>query len=102
MTVEVLLADAAGRGEGGELPLIERLPRRLELLVDGEGEREIHVVAAEQNVIADRLALQRELSARLRHADEREVAGAAADVDHQQHVSGLELLAPALAHRLEP
>ena len=73
-----------------------------ELARDDVGQREVHVVAAEQDVVADRDAVQLEVAVALDHGDQREVGGAAADVDDQDHVADLHLLAPAVAAGLEP
>src|SRR5438270_260165 len=70
-------------------------PARRELALDAAGEREVHVVAAEQEVVTDRGALEAE-PADIRGRgcgrggrfpvgeapDEREVGGPAADVAH--------------------
>ena len=45
---------ATGVGERGELPGIEFLAERGELLVQSMREPEVHVISAQQNVIADR------------------------------------------------
>ena len=45
--------------------------------------REIHVIAAEQQVISHRLANERQLALLFHGPDQAEIAGAAADVDHQ-------------------
>jgi hypothetical protein len=65
------------------------------------GQREVHVVAAEQDVVAHRDALEGQLAIVLEHRDQREVRGAAAHVYHQQHLTEAQLLAPVGAP-LEP
>ena len=55
------------------------------------GEREVHVVAAEQDVVADGDALERQRALLLVDRDQGEVGGAAADVAHQHDVAGAEL-----------
>ena len=60
-------------------------------------EREVHVVAAEQDVVADRDAMQFQVAFALDDGDQREVGGAAADVDDEDDVADLHLLAPAAA-----
>ena len=47
------------------------------------GEREVHVVAAEQQVIADGLPHETESALLLHRADEAEIARAAADIDDE-------------------
>ena len=66
-----------------------------ELARDDVREREVHVVAAEQDVLADRHAMQFEIAVALDHRDQRQVGRAAADVDAQDQVADLHLLTPA-------
>src|SRR5205814_10136609 len=65
-------------------------------------EREVDVVAAEQDVVADREPREREPSFLLAHRDEREVARAATYVHDEDDVAGPERLAPFLACTLHP
>ncbi len=53
-------------------------------------------------MIADRHAHELERAVLLDGRDRREIGGPAAHVDDEDHVARLELLAPAVAHRLEP
>ena len=92
---EPLLRGAARVRERRDLPAIERLAPRPRAGLHDVREREVHVVAAEQDVIADRDAREREAPALLGRGDGREVRRAAADVDDEDHVARLELLAPA-------
>ena len=65
---------------------------------------QIHVVAAQQNVLAHRHAVQREFAVRLRDRNQREIRGAAADIHHQDEVAHRHALAPvrmALQPRVE-
>ena len=57
-------------------------------------QRGIDVVAAEQDVIAHRDPLQRDLAVLFLHRDQREIGGAAADVDHQDQIAHADPLAP--------
>ena len=79
-----------------------RWPAPSSLLLQPSRERQIHVVAAEQDVLADGDAAQRERAALLADRDEAEVGGAAADVAHQHEVADLHALAPGVALRGEP
>ena len=75
---------------------------RLEALLHDAREREVHVVAAEQDVIADRDALEREVAVVLADEDQAEIGRAAADVAHEQQVADAELPPPALARAVDP
>ena len=53
--------------------------------LDDRRKRQIDIVAAEQQMIADRDALERRRSGLGPHANQAEIGGAAADVAHQRH-----------------
>src|SRR5437899_1663641 len=65
-------------------------------------QRQVDVVAAEEDVVADREAGQRQATLLLAHCDEREVAGAAADVDDEDDVARTHVSAPFVAGGLDP
>src|SRR3954470_21609606 len=73
-----------------------------EALLDDACEREVHVVAALQYVIANGDALEREVAVVLADEDQAEVGGAAADVAHQQQVAHAKRPAPGLARAVDP
>ena len=54
-------------------------------------ERQVHVVAAEQDVIADRDALEREIAVVFADENQAEVGRAAADVAHEHEIADAEL-----------
>ena len=58
------------------------------------GEREIDIVAAQQNVIADRDAVEAQFAVRFGDRDQREIGGTAADIDDQDQVAHGDALAP--------
>ena len=96
------LADPALVPELLELPRVDAVAGALELLLQPSRERQIHVVAAQQDVLAHGDAAQRERAALLADRDEAEVGGAAAHVAHQHQVAHLHALAPGVALRGEP
>jgi hypothetical protein len=65
------------------------------------GERKIHIVAAEEEVFADRDALEAKFPAFRRDGDESEVGGPSADVDHQNEVAWGDTF-PPIGVALEP
>jgi hypothetical protein len=67
---EALLADAARLDQRLELVRVELVARAREPPLDAAGERQVHVVAAEQEVVAHRGAGERELPARVAHVDQ--------------------------------
>ncbi len=68
---------------------------RLEALLEQAGERQVHVVAAEQDVLADGDALEGEVAVALGHGDQAEVGRAAADVADEDQVADRDAPAPA-------
>ena len=58
-------------------------------------EREVHVVAAEQDVLPDGDALEREIAVALRDGDQAEVRSPATDVADEDQVSDGDAAAPA-------
>ncbi len=58
------------------------------------GEREIDIVAAEQDVIAHRDAVEAQFAVRFGDGDQREIGGAAADIDHQNEIADGDALPP--------
>ena len=56
---------------------------------------QVHVVAAEQDVLADGDAGQLQCAVLLGDRDQRQVRGAAADIDDEDDVADLDLVAPA-------
>ena len=66
------------------------------------GEGEVHVVAAEEDVIADGDTRELERALLLHRGDGGEVGGASADVDDEDHVAHLEVTAPVLTARGDP
>ncbi|MBN2196736.1 MAG: hypothetical protein JW751_28265 [Polyangiaceae bacterium] len=81
---ELLLRAAAGEHEGREATGLEVLPLRDEAALHVVGERQVHVVPAEEQVPPDRDAAKLEGPLGVeRGADEREIRGAPADVAHE-------------------
>ena len=79
------------------LPGVEFDPLARELAGHKVGQREIHVVAAGQNVVAHGRAFEDELAFFFGYANQGEVGGAAAHVADEQRVSQGQLLPPPLA-----
>ena len=65
-----------------------------EFLFDGARKGEVDIVAAEEDVFADSDAFQGELAIGFADRDQREISGAAADVDDQDFVTGPDAFAP--------
>ncbi len=80
--------------QGQELPGVQRLAFRLEPRLQRIGQRQIHVVAAEQDVLADADALELQGAGGVGHRDQAEVGGAAADVADQNDVARRHRVAP--------
>ena len=89
-------------GQRAELPGVELHALRFQLRADQVGQREVDVVAAEQDVIAHRHAGEGEAAVVLAHLNEGEIAGAAAHVHHQDDVGGPDLGAPLFPGGIDP
>ena len=77
-----------------QLHRVELGPFGGQLLLQMPGQREIDIVASQQDVLAHRHALQRQFSGLLGNRDQREIRGAAADVHHQNQIAHRHALAP--------
>ncbi len=78
------------------------MPCRRETLLQNTRERQVHVVAAQQKVVANRNTFQREFAIFLRDENEAEIRSAAADIAYQNEVSNVNAAAPALTLALKP
>ncbi len=85
-----------------QLPAVDPLPGRLEPLLQQPREREVHVVPAEQDVLANRHPLEREIAGLFGHGDEAEVGGSAAHVAHEDEIADAHALAPRVPLAFEP
>src|SRR3954454_15979412 len=78
------------------------MARGFEPLLQHARQRQVHVVAAEEDMLANRDALEREVAARLRHRNQAEVGRPAADIANQDEIPDSDAPPPPVAHRLEP
>ena len=99
---EALLRAAARVHEAAQLPVVERRAARGETLAQHVREREVHVVAAEEDVVADGDAAQRERAVLLGDGDETQVGRAAADVADENDVADPHLPSPCFARARDP
>ena len=67
---QLLFRGAAGLGQGAGLPSVQRFALGGELARHAVGQRQVHVVAAQQNVLAHRQALQLQVAVLLLHGNE--------------------------------
>ena len=97
-----LFGDARLVPQPVQLPRVDTMARGFEPALQKTREREIHVVAAEQDVIADGDAFERQLAVAFGDGDQAEVRRAAADVAHEHEVADFDAPAPLLPARVEP
>jgi hypothetical protein len=88
--------------ERQELPGVQRFARRFQLGPQRVGERQIHVVAAKQNVFADADPLQLQDALGICNSDQAEIGGAATDVADQDDIAGSDQVAPCSARLRRP
>ena len=94
---ERFLGVAAGVPQGDRLPGIELGPLFGEAGGDEVGQGQVHVVAADQEVISHGHAAEDQFAAFLGHGHQREVGRAAAHVADQQRIAQLQGPPPAVA-----
>ena len=82
-----LLRDPRLVPQAVQLPRVHLVPLAFEPLLQQTRERQVHVVAAEQDVLADRDALEREIAVPLADGDQAEVGRAAADVADEHEIA---------------
>ena len=85
-----------------QLPRVDLVALLLEAHLQHAREGEVHVVAAEQDVLADRHPLEPQLAALLGHGDQAEVGRAAADVAHEHEIADAHAAPPAIALLRDP
>ena len=88
--------------ERNRLPRVELDRLLLEAPVTEVRQGQVHVVAAHQDMVADRNTAQHQLALLLGDADQRQVGCAAAHVANQQHVTNVELAPPTIAPISQP
>lgn len=93
---------AAPVSQRRKLPRVKLLSGGGQLLVQVVRQRQVHVIAAQQNMVAHGHPRQLHLPGLLRDRHQGKIARAAAHIDHQDHVADLDILAKTLAHRLQP
>ena len=77
-----------------KLRVADRFALRFQTGAQSVGEGEIHIVAAEKDMLADADALEVEDAFFFRNRDQREIGGAAADVANEDDIAGTNLRAP--------
>ena len=88
--------------EQDHLPNVELGPLGGKGLARQCGQGEVHVVAAKEQMVAYGQPRERQVAIFLADFDEGEVGGPAADIRHENQITGLHLLAPAFATSIEP
>src|SRR6266550_5255635 len=85
-----------------QLPGINTVALGFEPLLQHARQCQVHIVAAEKNVVANGNAFQYQVAAVLRNGDETEIGSAAANVANQNEVANLDALAPGVALTFQP
>src|SRR5690606_10528749 len=89
--------------ERRHLPCVELLAALLlKAFRHAPGNGEVHVVAAEKDVLADGHAAEFKLAVMLRHRDQGKVRRPAADVHDQDKIANGHLIAPVRPGSLDP
>ena len=102
MFKEIFLGRAALIPESLELIGIDALTFAFQLPLKHSRNGEIHVVAAKQNVFANRHPFERQVAVFVGDGDQAEIRGSSTDVAHQHEVTHFDSPAPALPLALQP
>ena len=98
----MLFCRPAALAQAAKLPGVELGPLGGKTLLNAIGQAEVHIIATEEDVVADRNTLEHQLASLFRHRDQAEIGRSSAHVAHQDHVPDLDLLTPLLPGRLDP
>src|ERR1044072_3653429 len=85
-----------------QLPGINAMALVFESLLKQASQRQIHIIAAQQNVIADRYSLERQLAILYGDRNQAEVSSAAANIAYQNQAADFDLLSPSFALAFDP
>ena len=80
-----------------QLPGIDALARGFKLLLQKARQRQVHVVAAQQDVVTNGDTFQCQFAVLFGNHDEAEIRSAAADVAHQNQVADFDSAAPGIS-----
>src|SRR5664279_3557547 len=80
-----------------EMVRINPMALGFQSLLQQSRERQVHIVATQQNVIADGHALQRQIAALFRDRNQAEIRRASTNVAYQNQIADLDSLAPTIA-----
>ena len=99
---QLLFGAAAAVRQRAGLPGVELFALPGQLARHAVGQRQVHVVATEQDVLAHSHTLQRQVAITLQHGDEGQVGSAAAHIHDEDDVAVFHLLAPVATAGLDP
>src|SRR5258707_14316882 len=85
-----------------QLPGIDAVAGGFKALLESARQRQIHVVTAEQDVVANGDAFQRQFAVLFGNHNEAEISGASTDVAHENQVADLDSSAPSIALAVKP
>ena len=98
-----LLGVATGMPERNGLPRVELDAFfRLQAFRGKMRQRQIHIIAADQQMIADGAPLQHQFALILGRLDQRQIRRASAHVADQHHIAGPQMLAPLIPLCMQP
>src|ERR1035441_9177902 len=80
-----------------EMVRINPMALGFQSLLQQSRERQVHIVATQQNVIADGHAPQRQIAALFRDRNQAEIRRASTNVAYQNQIADLDSLAPTIA-----
>ena len=85
-----------------QLPGIDAVARGFKALLQNARQRQVHVIAAQQDVVANGNAFQRQFAIFFGNRNEAEIRRAATDVAHKNEVADLDSAAPGVTLAFKP
>src|SRR4029077_2879525 len=85
-----------------QLPDIDAIARGFKALLQKARKRQVHVVAAQQDMVTNGDAFQRQFAILFGNHNEAEISRATADVAHENEVADFDAVAPGITLAFQP
>src|SRR5262249_5730476 len=99
---QLLLGHSALMPQSLQLPYIDAIAQRFQALLQKARQRQVHVVATQQDVVADGDAFQRQFATLFGNHNKAEISRATADVAHENEVADFDAVAPGCTPAFQP
>ena len=99
---QILFCRPAALAQSAKLPGVELGALSGEALLDAVGQAQVHIVAAEEDVVADRDPFEHQLASLFRYRDQAQIGRSSTHIAHQDHIPDPDVFAPPVTSRLNP